>query len=34
MKARFLALVFLTLGLTAPALAQIEQVKIGVNGMT
>ncbi len=34
MKARLATSLFLILGLAAPVAAQIEQVKIGVNGMT
>ncbi len=34
MKTRLATALFLILGLAAPAAAQIEQVKIGVNGMT
>lgn len=34
MKARLLVTLLLLLGLALPAAAQIEQVKIGVNGMT
>ncbi len=34
MKTRILTAVLLLLGLALPATAQIEQVKIGVNGMT
>lgn len=34
MKIRFMAAVLLLLGVALPAAAQVEQVKIGVNGMT
>ena len=34
MKTRLLTAALLVLALAAPAMAQIEQVRVGVNGMT
>ena len=34
MKSRLAIMVFMLFGVVGPAAAQIEQVKIGVNGMT